>query len=282
MKNLSHVCCLCNSNNLKNLFEKGEFSIAKCYNCGMMFCNPMPDDKYVLDYYENMSFPMNPMNETKSLHKDVLSYIKIKIPKEGRILDVGCSEGHFLKLAKSFGYYGICTEFGKTVAQFARDVNRIEVIETPVHELYPAYSEYFDCITMINVIEHFTDPQREIETIYKLLKENGLLIIITCNANFGLYFRWLEKLVRNSFINNRISIFSPPSHLYYFTPATLKKFLSVNKFKNIKVFNAPVIRNANLNRSIFKFLSYNVFEVLSLISHSKIIGNYSILCYAIK
>lgn len=79
-----------------------------------------------------------------------------------RHLDIGCGDGYFLKRSKARERYGIDHLLGDDV----RDVSR-----------FP--SNFFDCITMLAVVEHLKDPSVLHTHILPALKPQGRLIMTT-------------------------------------------------------------------------------------------------------
>lgn len=95
----------------------------------------------------------------------------------GRLLDVGCGHGLLLDEAREYGYETIGLELSATAAAFARDVLAADVREQSVEELDD--SERFDVITLVDVLEHLSDPVATIERCRELLAPDGLLCIVT-------------------------------------------------------------------------------------------------------
>src|SRR5262249_37462799 len=92
-----------------------------------------------------------------------------KFRPEGKLLEVGCARGDFLKVAREqFDVYGV--EPNPDLARFAADVAPIypDVIETlPWRE--------FDIAASFHVIEHVDSPKSFVHSIGERLKPGGLL-----------------------------------------------------------------------------------------------------------
>jgi SAM-dependent methyltransferase len=101
--------------------------------------------------------------------------------KPGRLLDVGCGGGRFLKRMQKQGWQVVGTDFDE---QAARKVTDRYGIETHVGDLpqcaLPANS--FDAITLSQAIEHLYDPKATLQECLRLLKPGGLLVMTTPNA----------------------------------------------------------------------------------------------------
>jgi O-antigen biosynthesis protein len=111
----------------------------------------------------------------------------------GRILDVGCANGHLLrKLAVGYERYGI--EPNAAAARDARSAG-IEIIGSDIldHGLKQRYAEYFDAVLAIAVFEHVTGFKAAVQAALDLLKPGGLLIfevpLITGDLRPDTWFR---------------------------------------------------------------------------------------------
>jgi len=146
---------------------------------------------------------------------------------------------------------------------------------------HPFQESFFSAITMIELIEHLKDPKSVIETCYKLLKPNGLLVIQTANME-GLQAKRLKDKY-NYFL---------PGHLSYFSKRNLTMLLKEVGFDYVKVYHPvefgllPKIRKSVA--SFKKFTDY--FYIIKIIWYhikSKIaVGNFcltsSMVVYAVK
>lgn len=130
--------------------------------------------------------------------------------KPGRVLDIGCGNGSFLALMRSAGWDIAGVESDPQAAKLASERLNISVCEEQFGKgIFAAAS--FHAITLHHMIEHVHDPIGVIAECRRLLKPEGLLIIVTPNlssvghAFFGADWRGLE----------------PPRHLHVFTPRAL-------------------------------------------------------------
>ncbi|MFC1825215.1 class I SAM-dependent methyltransferase [Thermodesulfobacteriota bacterium] len=79
-----------------------------------------------------------------------------------RHLDIGCGDGYFLKRSKARERYGFDTLLGdkpSTLRQFE--------------------DNFFNCISLLAVIEHFDDTSILFEQFHRLLSPKGRMIITT-------------------------------------------------------------------------------------------------------
>lgn len=104
-----------------------------------------------------------------------------------RLLDVGCAAGFFLDVVgDEFDVEGL--ELSKWSADQASKSHLVH--RKPLSDL--EFEENFDVITMFGVIEHFSDPAREIAAAHKALKSGGYLFVYTGNVD-SIVARILKK-----------------------------------------------------------------------------------------
>jgi len=108
-----------------------------------------------------------------------------RIEKEvgvGRILDVGCANGDFLKVARGRGW----SVFGAdpSVARAQVEAEGIQLVGTTVHDVTLEEAS-LDAITFWDVLEHVVDPIADLRRARELLKPGGILALtVPDSANF--------------------------------------------------------------------------------------------------
>jgi len=215
----------------------GTWNFKRCPNpdCGLMWLDPMPveeDIRYAYSsYYTHHQEPRpGPRKGLAEFVERILCEIHnlalqaTPIPRErerlnlmfvgdlppGRLLDVGCGNGNRLVRFRELGWNAEGQEVDPGAAAEARRISGVPVHLGPLEELgFPDAS--FDAITMSHVIEHVYDPVILLQECRRILKERGILVITTPNAEsyghdrFGASWRGLE----------------PPRHLHLFSQDTL-------------------------------------------------------------
>jgi len=132
-----------------------------------------------------------------------------KVKPSGKLLEVGCARGDFLRVARdSFDVSGV--EPNPDLADSASEVAPVyrDIIErTPWSG--------FDVVASFHVIEHVDSPRSFIRAAAERLKTGGLLVIETPNID-SLPFKVLKSRWRQ-FI---------PEHYFFFDPKTIARLLS--------------------------------------------------------
>ena len=140
----------------------------------------------------------------------------------GLVLDVGCGNGRFLKLAEEMGWLAEGIDLDPVAVKTARErgfAARCGTIDV-LHEV----SERYDAITLSHVIEHVYDPLSLLRNLYRLLKPGGTLWLETPNldslghARYGSAWRDLD----------------PPRHLVLFNPQSLADLVRQAGFENLR------------------------------------------------
>jgi len=107
--------------------------------------------------------------------------------KNARVLDIGCGGGLFLSLLKRQGADVIGIELSDSRAQYAATKHGLEIHKQPIESDFwqKRYANYFDAVTLWDVIEHVNYPFQTLQSAAKVLKKGGLLLIDTpCRDSF--------------------------------------------------------------------------------------------------
>src|SRR5688572_25330536 len=156
--------------------QTGEsFAIAECAHCSLGHTTPRPEN--LTRYYGRTYHGGRHGLTTKYCAGRRVRFVESLIASgEGRrMLDVGCGDGTFLLAAQRRGWNTIGTEFNP---KFARSFG-LDVRES-VEDARSAGP--FDCVTLWHSLEHIPDPRKEIRTLSRMLKPDGVLLIAVPNA----------------------------------------------------------------------------------------------------
>jgi 2-polyprenyl-3-methyl-5-hydroxy-6-metoxy-1,4-benzoquinol methylase len=107
--------------------------------------------------------------------------------ENARVLDIGCGGGLFLSLLKREGAHVTGIELSDSRAQYASTKHGLEIHKHPIENDFwqKEYANYFDAVTLWDVIEHVNYPFRTLQSAANVLKKDGLLLIDTpCRDSF--------------------------------------------------------------------------------------------------
>lgn len=217
------------------LGNPGMFSMVRCLDCGLLFLNPRPTQGEMKIYYPRDYEPYRRvMQAFKSDLRRLLYRFKLRSRVNlvlrqgsgGRLLDVGCAAGGFLWEMRNQGSWDVQgVEVDAASVEFARRKLDLDLYHGNLEGSYFP-DDYFDVVTMWDVIEHLRDPFTTLVEIRRVLKPGGKLIISTPNADswdahlFGRYWIGLDF----------------PRHLYVFSSKTLSRLLKRANLQPEKVF----------------------------------------------
>lgn len=198
-------------------------TIVRCPECKLVFRNPRPGDTAVIDSYANLedeAYLSEDNSRAINAHLS-LQFIK-KFKKTGRLLDVGCFTGHILNAARlNFDTTGV--EPSRWAAAMAREKFKLTVFDGAFGDV-DLPEEHFDVVSMVDVIEHFSNPLQYLQKAGSVLRKDGVLYIVTPNI-LSLSARLLGRYwwgLRSA-------------HLYYFSPFTLQEMLRKSGFKIVRM-----------------------------------------------
>ena len=149
------------------------------------------------------------------------------INDKSNLIDLGCGNGSFVKVIK---------EKNINVKGYDLDTINLETSEIP------ETSNSIDYVTCISLIEHMTDPSNLLKEIYRILKSDGVLIIVTPN------FYYSYK-----------NFYDDPTHVNPFTPEKLLALLKLFNFKNSQILPWIVKKNPKIWRLPMKFFFSRYF-----------------------
>ncbi len=138
-----------------------------------------------------------------------------------KLLDIGCGNGEFLKIAQDIGYDVQGVEFDPAACAAAAGFG-LKVFQGSLEEaILP--QNYFDQITLSHVLEHFHNPRSALAKIFTLLRPGGRVWITV--PNISGYS--IQKFSENS------RLLEPPRHLVMFDTKSLASILAAAGYQNI-------------------------------------------------
>ncbi|MCX6304285.1 MAG: class I SAM-dependent methyltransferase [Bacteroidetes bacterium] len=212
-----------------HFLSKEDFTIQQCEGCGFKFVNPRPDTDEIGRYYQSDDYISHDAKKA-----DIISLIykfarvlsvrnKYSIVHQyashGKILDIGCGTGEFLKYCKSKGFDVTGIEPNEKAGDFAEKKNGIPILRS-LTDLNSGKGS-FACITMWHVLEHVHDLNETIETVKGLLQADGVFIVAVPN-----YKSWDAQEYGKFW-----AAYDVPRHLYHFNDSTMNQLVEKHGFK---------------------------------------------------
>jgi SAM-dependent methyltransferase len=216
--------------------QRIEYKIYRCKSCGSSFADPL---KAAPPEYYNYSVP-----EWRWEYGRALQDIEKHCPRGGMILEIGCSEGYFLKCIDQAKYkvYGIDFNPDAIAKARRRGLNCYVMTLEEFREAFPDVR--VDMVCFFHVLEHLESPSRFLEQVASVLKDGGHVMFSVPNPN----------RIRLKF--GREDGDYPPHHLVRFSVDGLFRLLGRCGFQVIKVEEEP--RDLN----VFSANSYATYHLL--------------------
>lgn len=209
--------------------SRQHFRIVRCIKCGLIYSSPILPHEVICELYRHSPF----LHETQLAnmirdYRDQLSSILPLLPSKGRLLEIGCANGLFLKAALELGFDDVRgVEPGEEAIRVADPAVRGKIVNSLFHAgLFQP--ESFDVICCFQVLDHLLDPGAVLRDAAKLLRKNGLVLMLNHNIR-----SWFPRV-----LGERCPMYDI-EHIYLFDKQTVAQLLRNNGFDVVKVRNIP-------------------------------------------
>jgi 2-polyprenyl-3-methyl-5-hydroxy-6-metoxy-1,4-benzoquinol methylase len=210
----------------------GRFPVYQCEACNHQFLKADFDGEQIkalyTKYYPRAEVNVDTIGPIPALHgfKDWLQGCELslhQVPRNVKVLDIGCGFGQTLLYHRERG----CEAHGieadehaqKAAAKFGLDI-KLGIFSAG---LYP--ENYFDYVTMDQVIEHVPQPRETLAQISQVLKLGGRFVFSTPNgASLS------AKLLGDKWLH-----WHAPYHVQFFSKASIRKLVDSSDFKIISI-----------------------------------------------
>jgi SAM-dependent methyltransferase len=242
---LEYVACdFCGGTSSSRLYElkdlligrPGTFSLVRCDDCGLLYLNPRPTWVELRKHYPSDYHPFTAAveDETSRFVRWAKRYGILRRCRAitqrrngGRLLDIGCSTGLFLNQMQQLNHWEVHgVEPVASAVDFARQRFGLQVFHgTLLDSDYP--DQFFDVVTLWDVLEHVAQPNSSLREIYRILRENGLLVLKVPDP-----YCWQARLFGPSWIG-----YDAPRHLFGFPREVLTQQLNIIGFDLVDAYS---------------------------------------------
>lgn len=230
------LCDLCGGDN-STVIQEAEppFKAVRCNSCGLVFITPQPDTARLSAHYHQEEY-YRAWVETQKAQRLRLWQRRFremqKFRRFGKLLDVGCGLGTFVKIAKDYGFDATGTEVSDFAVKYAYEAYGLNIVPGALEAVrFP--DECFDVVTIWHVLEHLPSPRATLTEIHRILKKGGMLVVAVPNINEHI-FRLAYRLVRGRELK-LFSVHDKELHLYHFSQETLPLILEKTGFEVIEI-----------------------------------------------
>jgi SAM-dependent methyltransferase len=232
-------CLLCGSRAFETLVRagvdyeygvEGATDVVRCRGCGLAVQDPRPRQSALAAYYpeEYANYAEPGSRITRALIRltellDARQTIRL-IGRTGRILDVGCADGHYLDAIAGHGQWELHgTDI--SAAAVAHAGSKGHRVHAGALEDLDLGRDVFSLVRMNHLIEHVVDPFATLDKARELLRPGGWLVGETPNIacpDFRLLKRYWGAL-------------HLPRHIFFFDPRTLRVALARAGFTEVRI-----------------------------------------------
>ncbi len=222
-------CAVCGSSAAEAVYqydyEGKAVDIVRCHLCGHLFAHPLPLTDFPSRRMESVedaelfgSKLLKRLYKNMVIMREIRNVKKIIKTPSPRLLDIGCGTGWTTGIWRENGFVVTGLESSETRYHVARERYGLNVITKPVEEYETGQD--FDIVIMRHVLEHIAQPDKVLMQVKKILKKDGVFLIVVPN---------IDCVGRHLFRENWEWVL--PWHLHFFTPRILRRLLENQGFK---------------------------------------------------
>ncbi|MGH9076848.1 MAG: class I SAM-dependent methyltransferase [Acidimicrobiales bacterium] len=204
------------------LFSKQEVTFRRCPTCRTELINPRPSASWLTSHYERLGrrYFLDPDKLLSDFHAERYCVEQVLLEGlGGRLIDVGCSTGSFVKVAQDQGFEasgididGPAVEFGRRELGLPLQQGDVTAGRIP--------GEGFDVVTLWATLEHLAQPGPFLDECARLLRPCGAMLLTVPNGR-AMTCRLLGRRNRGVCVE----------HLNYFTADNLSRLLRDHGFE---------------------------------------------------
>lgn len=267
-------CPVCKSDIISDAYMKNGFSFSQCKNCDVIFQNPQPtfeqlsNDIYAgkTGYHTKLESNLEKIKKYKKRFTMVLDEFK-KLKLSGSLLDVACSNGEFMFMAKNRGFNVEGVELNRDSAKVARK-NGFKVFDGTL-ESARFDDDSFAVIHLGGVVEVVSDPVGLLKECKRILRKGGIVAI--SNVNSDSFWGNITKK-SHQWLGLPWSLLVPHYRLFLFTDVQFQKLLGQLGFEVLKTkyYNGFLRHELGGTGALQKFFKkkslYNLLSMVAIFS----------------
>jgi SAM-dependent methyltransferase len=254
-------CHVCGDDSGAPFIREGGWHYYRCRGCGLVFLHPQPSEAFLAEHYQHYLPVGEPERAAwQRLMQPVTAWsvalLKERYARPGRLLDVGCGHGFFLKAMAERGWQVEGIEISASGRDYARHVLGLKVSAQALPRADLADGQ-FDVITLFYVIEHLANPRAVLAEVRRLLRPGGLVLLRWPHTAplVRMLKPWVESL----------RLYQAPSHLFDFAPRSITILLTELGFQRIRTtiggWTRPENRVARLAAAVFGRIAAGLDEL---------------------
>ena len=197
--------------------------LVRCLGCGLVYTNPQLPAHEMVGLYgevEDRTYLENVEARVRTFTYNLDAILQY-LPARGRLLDVGSYCGIFLNVARDRGYEVVGVEPSRWASSYARNHYGVTSVTGTLADVprEPA----FDIVCSWDVLEHLSNPARELALVNERLRKGGIFAFSTID-----YENWFPRLMGERWP------WMMDMHLYYFDQKVLSQMLERAGFRVVR------------------------------------------------
>jgi len=236
------VCKNHNETEFSRKFRKDDINIVQCSECGFVFIPPYYRKQINYSEYKNEDSLKAVIagNDWLKIQRHKLRYKTIqKYCAKGKLFDLGVGWGHFLHTGRLLGYDVAGIEMARMPFTYAKDHLKLPVECVDFFD-YTPLENYYDLITMWDVLEHIDSCDKAVEKCAGMLKQGGSIVIQVPQID-----SYIAKKHKENWQAMGLD------HVNYFSKKTITHFLENKGFEVVKIKSSIEVK---------LFLMYSILD----------------------
>jgi 2-polyprenyl-3-methyl-5-hydroxy-6-metoxy-1,4-benzoquinol methylase len=191
-----------------------------CRDCGLVFANPVPDQEAIHGFYaalDDEEYSQEDEGRGRNF-RVILQRLSRFVPPGSSVLDVGAASGIFLNLAREAGFQVTGIEPSASLVADAKKLYGLELFCGSAEQFVTR--EKFMAVTLLDVLEHVTDPDALLAVLEGFLSPQGTLVIVTPDIG-----SWAARIMGGRWWHFRVA------HVNFFNRRSLARLLDLHGFE---------------------------------------------------
>lgn len=211
----------------RRLPDKIHYQVVKCKKCGLIRSTPIADISHLNELYKKSLLTYD--DEIKKLTSTYINAVKPilnKLPKDAKILEIGCGNGFVLKAIYDLGYKNVFGIEPSTDATAKASSKIKKNIITNILKPGLFNKETFDFVFFFQTFDHIPQPNNFLKESFSLLKPKGKILAFNHNV---------DSL--SSRILGEKSPIIDIEHTFLYSPKTIRSIFEKNRFITDRIYS---------------------------------------------
>lgn len=138
--------------------------------------------------YDEIFFSPGIMRDSDAFYAWILKLLK---PSPGqRLLDIGCGEGHLIRLGQKLGLATFGVDLSIVGAKTAQKITSANIFALAAGEHLPFSDNSFDLVTNVGSLEHFVDPSLGLREMRRVMATDAVAALVLPNSYYLIDIIW--------------------------------------------------------------------------------------------